>query len=82
VRFGGDEFVAGLVDMTIPEARTRFEEGNARFGGDPAMAFTVGLAEHRLPETVADAIARADRDLYRQRALTGRSRPGRDGGVE
>jgi hypothetical protein len=30
--------------------------------------FTVGLAEHRLPETVADAIARADSDLYRQRA--------------
>jgi diguanylate cyclase (GGDEF)-like protein len=67
VRFGGDEFVAGLVDMTIPEARTRFAAVNALLTRDCGVTVTVGLAELRPPEAVADVIARADSDLYRQR---------------
>lgn len=68
IRFGGDEFVCGLVDMSIAEAGQRFAEVNATLTLSDRSGITVGLAERRTEESVADLIARADADLYRQRS--------------
>jgi diguanylate cyclase (GGDEF)-like protein len=67
VRFGGDEFVCALVDLSIPAATQRFEAINADLAETNHGSITVGLAELESEDSLADAIARADEALYRQR---------------
>ena len=67
VRFGGDEFVSGLLDMTMPEAVKRFELVNADLAEILQASVSVGLAEIKPHDSLQDLIARADEDLYRQR---------------
>lgn len=67
VRYGGDEF-ACLLNLSIPEAASRFEIVKAELAETEHASITVGLAELRPEDSVADLIARADEALYRQRA--------------
>jgi diguanylate cyclase (GGDEF)-like protein len=67
VRFGGDEFVCGLLDMTLAEAATRFSLVNADLAATQHAALTVGFAELGAGDALSDLIARADDDMYRAR---------------
>jgi diguanylate cyclase (GGDEF)-like protein len=66
VRFGGDEFVCGLADMTLQDASKRFELVNADLEAGGASV-TVGLAELGDDDKLAELIARADEAMYRKR---------------
>jgi diguanylate cyclase (GGDEF)-like protein len=67
VRFGGDEFICGLADMSLEEARTRFERINADLWSLDGSSVTVGLAELEPNDSLASLIARADEALYEER---------------
>ncbi|HEX2241415.1 MAG TPA: GGDEF domain-containing protein [Actinomycetota bacterium] len=63
VRFGGDEFVCALIDVSLSQAAERFAAVNARLG-DLNASITVGLAEMRAGDSLEDLVERADRALY------------------
>ena len=67
VRFGGDEFVCGLPDVTTEEAAERFVLINEDLRAQARAAVTAGLAELSSEDSVEDVIKRADRALYEQR---------------
>ena len=67
VRFGGDEFVCALQDITMSEAARRFEAVNADLAETEDGSITVGLAELESEDSLGDVIARADEALYRER---------------
>lgn len=64
VRFGGDEFVCGLPDLTVEQAAERFRLVNAALAATVQPSITVGLAELEEHETLEQLIARADDALY------------------
>jgi diguanylate cyclase (GGDEF)-like protein len=66
IRFGGDEFLCGLADVTIDEAAKRFSLVNADLA-TLQMSVSVGLAAPAAGDTVDDLIGRADEDMYGQR---------------
>lgn len=68
VRFGGDEFVCGLMDLDAVTASQRFAlvEADLRLRG---ASITVGLAELQKGDSLSDLIARADEVLYQKRSL-------------
>lgn len=68
IRYGGDEFVCGLMDVTLADARRtvadirhQFEE---RSGGH---SVSVGLAQLKADDTAETVVARADAALYSTR---------------
>lgn len=63
VRFGGDEFVCVLVDVSMSQAAQRFAAVNAKLE-DLEASITVGLAEMVAGDSLADLVERADRALY------------------
>lgn len=67
VRFGGDEFVCGLLDIGISAASKRFKAVNTELAEAGEGSMTFGLAELKAGESVEDLIARADAALYRNR---------------
>ncbi len=70
VRYGGDEFVCAMPDMSASDARARFRTiCDALAAVDPGYSISFGLAESLAEDTLDDLIARADGDL-----LQGRSR--------
>jgi diguanylate cyclase (GGDEF)-like protein len=70
VRYGGDEFVCSMPDMSPADARARFRTiGDALAAVDPSYSISLGFTESRAEDTLEDLIARADADL-----LDGRSR--------
>lgn len=75
VRFGGDEFVCGLLDMTITEAVQRFTLVNAQLAATRQASVTAGLAELRADDDLEDLVGRADEALYAERE---RRRPAPD----
>ncbi len=66
IRFGGDEFLCALLDVSIAEAAKRFSLVNADLAAHQASV-TVGLAELEADDGVADLIKRADEAMYRER---------------
>lgn len=68
VRWGGDEFLCGLLDIGLEEAGERFAGVNADLAAQHA-AVTSGLAELRPHEGLDLLIERADAALYKERAL-------------
>jgi diguanylate cyclase (GGDEF)-like protein len=66
VRFGGDEFVCGLADMTPEAATGRFELVNADLAAGGASV-TFGFAELGDDDDLAELIARADEAMYLKR---------------
>lgn len=67
VRFGGDEFVCAILDVSSPEAIKRFEAVNVDLKEAADASVTVGLAERLAEDSLEDLIGRADEDLYKQR---------------
>jgi len=68
VRYGGDEFLCGLLDMKIEEASRRFLLVNTHLADSHHASVTVGLAELlKGDDSLAELIGRADEALYRER---------------
>jgi diguanylate cyclase (GGDEF)-like protein/PAS domain S-box-containing protein len=64
VRFGGDEFVCAMTDMTARDARVRFRKICTTLAGvDADYSVSFGLAQSNHEDTLDDVIARADADL-------------------
>jgi len=59
IRFGGDEFVCGLADLSMSAASTRFDRVNAELAALHA-SIGVGLAELGEHDELEDLLARAD----------------------
>ena len=74
VRFGGDEFVCGLLDVTMSDATLRFSRVSETVAATVHASFTVGFAALNADDSLEDLIARADEDLYRQRQQRAPSR--------
>jgi diguanylate cyclase (GGDEF)-like protein len=69
VRWGGDEFVCGLSDVTIDIASERVNDiQKALAARRPPASVSVGLAELRDGDTLESLVARADVALYRAKA--------------
>ncbi len=67
VRFGGDEFVCGFLDLTMEEAAKRFLLVNADLAEIQHASVTVGLVELQGDESLQNLIMRGDEALYRER---------------
>ena len=67
VRFGGDEFVCAMADLTVTKATKRFEAAGADLEAAGMGSISAGLAELQPGDSLEDAIARADHDLYKTR---------------
>lgn len=76
-RWGGDEFIL-LLDCEIGHARTQVDRLREWSCGDYTVhtkrgplkltvAASIGLAEHRLGETMKETLARADAEMYQQK---------------
>jgi diguanylate cyclase (GGDEF)-like protein len=68
VRYGGDEFLCGLLDMDLKEAGRRIALVNDQLEAGGTGRVTAGLARLEAGDTLAALILRADEDLYRRRA--------------
>ena len=69
VRYGGDELVCAMPNLTAPEARVRFEKIAAALTAiDAEHSVTVGLAEAEPADSLLELIARADADLLEARS--------------
>lgn len=67
IRFGGDEFVCALLDVTMAEAAKRFKLVNADLAAAHEASVTVGFTDLEADDAVVDLIARADEAMYRER---------------
>jgi diguanylate cyclase (GGDEF)-like protein len=64
VRFGGDEFLCAMPDISAPDARARFRKICTTLAGvDSGYSVSFGLAQSSQTDTLEDVIARADADL-------------------
>jgi diguanylate cyclase (GGDEF)-like protein len=69
VRFGGDEFVCAVTDLDLEQAGERFAAiQDSLAESSPGSAISLGLAELREDDTLADLIERADAALLTARA--------------
>jgi diguanylate cyclase (GGDEF)-like protein len=69
VRYGGDEFLCVMPNISAPDARARFEQiahTLAAAGAD--YSISMGLAQARHGESLEGLIARADAELLRTRS--------------
>jgi diguanylate cyclase (GGDEF)-like protein len=68
VRYGGDEFVCAMTNLTLPNARGRFDTITAALTAvDPEHSITFGLANAEPADDLHELIARADADLLETR---------------
>jgi two-component system cell cycle response regulator len=67
IRYGGDEFLCGLLDVTMTQAAERFSLMNADLAATHQASVTVGFAELEADDAFEDLIARADEAMYRER---------------
>lgn len=68
-RWGGEEFLLLLPDTRGPQAQASVVRLLARVRAMPQsvgrpLSFSAGVTEHRPGETVAETVARADREMY------------------
>lgn len=71
IRFGGDEFVCALLDVSLPGATKRFGDVRTTMLENDLGSITVGLAELQVDDSLDDLIARADKALYEERDRRG-----------
>ncbi|MEA2233016.1 MAG: hypothetical protein QOD83_2832 [Solirubrobacteraceae bacterium] len=67
IRYGGDEFVCALPDVTMAVAATRFCLVNTDLSELDRASVSVGLAQLQPDDAAEDLIARADQAMYRHR---------------
>jgi diguanylate cyclase (GGDEF)-like protein len=77
IRYGGDEFLCALPDLTMEEAVKRFSLIHVALAAANQGSVTIGLAELQPDDDVADLIARADVTMYAERRQTPRDSGGR-----
>ena len=75
IRYGGDEFLCGMLGLDITAVTSRFEVANIELAVSAGASVTAGFAELREDEPLGDLIRRADDDLYARRRAT-RGSPG------
>lgn len=74
VRYGGDELVCAMPNLSAFEARTRFKRiAGALTAVSPHHSITFGLAAAEPAENLQELLARADTDLLEARRLDKRS---------
>lgn len=66
IRYGGDEFICGLLDLNLDDAAKRFADVRKDLAGD-GVAVSVGLAVLDDDGTLQDLIDGADHAMYEQR---------------
>lgn len=72
IRYGGDEFLCALPDLTLSKAAERLSQANGELAAaEQEASVTVGLAELTAGDKLADLIARADEALYAAKASSG-----------
>ncbi len=70
VRYGGDEFISAMANLTRAAAKQRFQQIAAELAADdPEHSVSFGLAEAEPDDNIDDLIARADADLLAARGL-------------
>jgi diguanylate cyclase (GGDEF)-like protein len=70
VRYGGDEFVCAMPNISAREARTRFEKIDAAVAAvSPEHSITFGLTEAEPADSLQELLARADADLLEARRV-------------
>jgi diguanylate cyclase (GGDEF)-like protein len=70
VRYGGDEFVCALSNVSVGEARTRFEEiASALAAVSPEHSVTFGIAAADSGDSLQEVLARADAELLEARRV-------------
>ena len=68
VRYGDDELLCAMPNLSGGEARARFERiATALAGADAEHSVTFGLAEAEPADSLQELIARADADLLEAR---------------
>jgi len=67
IRYGGDEFLCALPDVTTAQAAERFSLVNADLTESQQASVSVGLAELGADDACEDLIARADKAMYSTR---------------
>ena len=67
VRFGGDEFLCGLPDISEAQASQRFDLIHSQLAADHQASLTVGFACLEQGETLDGLVARADAAMYARR---------------
>jgi diguanylate cyclase (GGDEF)-like protein len=68
VRYGGDELLCAMPNLSLREARARFEKiATALAGADAEHSVTFGLAEAEPADSLQELIARADDDFLEAR---------------
>ena len=68
VRYGGDELVCAMPNLSAAEARARFERiAAALTAADAKHSITFGLAKAEPTDGLRELIARADADLLEAR---------------
>jgi len=68
VRYGGDELLCAMPNLSASEARARFEKiATALAGADAEHSITFGLAEAEPADGLQELIARADADFLEAR---------------
>ena len=75
IRYGGDEFLCALLDVTVTQAAERFSRMNANLAETQQASVTVGLAQLKAGDALKDLIARADEAMYRERKPPPPARP-------
>lgn len=69
VRYGGDEFLCGLLGLDLSEVQKRFQIANACLAATRGARVSVGLAQLGADESLEGLIARADKVMYAGREL-------------
>lgn len=70
VRYGGDELVCAMPNLSVLEARTRFQMIAAALTAvSPDHSITFGLAAAEPAESLRELLARADTDLLEARRV-------------
>ena len=76
VRYGGDEFLCAMPNLTWPAAKERMEKiAAALTAADERHSISCGLAEHEPGDGLEELISRADADLLAARGSRGNPSP-------
>jgi diguanylate cyclase (GGDEF)-like protein len=67
VRYGGDEFLCGLMDLRLADTVERFGLVNEVLTNDHGASITAGVAQLQPGDQLQDLIDRADQALYAER---------------
>ncbi|MCX6399796.1 MAG: GGDEF domain-containing protein [Propionibacteriales bacterium] len=64
IRYGGDEFICAVTDLSLPKVAARFEAANEELNAVDHASVSVGLVERAPGEELPSLIGRADAAMY------------------